>query len=122
MTQRHGCVLTASSEQQTDRASDRHTTADDSDAGTVDRDVVAPQQVNHAARRARERRLLAEDESSEVDRVQTVGVLGGIDPLERGVLVEMPWQRELHDVAGAAGVCVELVDGRVEVFGGGVRG
>ena len=47
--------------------------------------------------------------------MQPVGVLAGVDALQRGVLVEVLGQRQLHDVAGALGVGVELVDGLVEL-------
>ncbi len=46
--------------------------------------------------------------------MQAVGVLARVDALQRGVLVEVLGQRQLHDVAGALGVGVELVDGLVE--------
>ncbi len=41
--------------------------------------------------------------------------LPGVDPLQGGVLVEVLGQRQLHDVAGALGVGVQLVDGLVEL-------
>ena len=47
--------------------------------------------------------------------MQPVGVLAGVDALQRGVLVEVLRQRQLHDVARAFGVGVELVDGLVEL-------
>ena len=51
----------------------------------------------------------------QVHRVQAVGVLTRVEPLQRGVLVEMLGQRQLHDVAGALRVGVQLVDGLVEL-------
>jgi hypothetical protein len=42
--------------------------------------------------------------------VQAVGVLGRVDPAEDLVLVHVLGQRELHDVAGAPVVGVEVVD------------
>ena len=52
--------------------------------------------------------------------MQAVGILARVDPLQRGVLVQLtPWQRQLHDVAGALRIGVELVDGLVE---GGLAG
>lgn len=48
--------------------------------------------------------------------MQAVGVLVGIDALERCVLVEVLGQRQLHDVSGALGVGVEFVDGGVELL------
>ena len=77
-----------------------------------DLDVVPPQQVHDAARRTRQRRGLVEHQPAEVGRMQSVGILGRVDPLERRVLVEVLRQRQLHDVAGALGVGVQLVDGR----------
>ena len=47
--------------------------------------------------------------------MQAVGVLAGIDALQRRVLVQVLGQRQLHDVTGAVRVGVELVDGRVEL-------
>ena len=47
--------------------------------------------------------------------MQAVGVLARVDALQRGVLVEVLGQRQLHDVAGALGVGVQLVDGLVEL-------
>jgi hypothetical protein len=46
--------------------------------------------------------------------VQPVGVLVRVDALQRRVLVELLGQRQLHDVPGALGVGVQLVDGLVE--------
>ena len=54
--------------------------------------------------------------------MQPVGILAGVDPLQRGVLVEVLGQRQLHDVAGALGVGVQLVDGLVERGLAGVGG
>ena len=46
--------------------------------------------------------------------MQAVSVLGRVDALQRRVVVEMLGQRQLHDVPGAVGIAVELVDRLVE--------
>ena len=56
-----------------------------------------------------------EHQPAEVGRVQAVGVLGRVHRLEDGVLVDVPRQRQLDDVAGARRVGVELVDDRQDV-------
>ena len=65
--------------------------------------------------RAGQRRVLAEHQPAQVGGVQAVGVLVGVDAFQRGVLVQVLGQRQLHDVAGAFRVGVELVDGRVQL-------
>ena len=92
------------------------TAADDGDAGTVDRDVVAAQQRDDAARRARQRRRAPQDQAAQVDRCRPSASLR-VDPLQCGVLVEVARQRQLHDVSGAGVIGVELVDSRVELVG-----
>ncbi len=75
-------------EQQPERASDRDAATDDRHLGAGDRYVVPAQQLDDAARRARQRRRDAEHEAAEVHRVQPVRVLVGIDELERTRRVE----------------------------------
>ena len=48
--------------------------------------------------------------------MQAVRVLVGVDTFERGVLVEVPRQRQLDDVARAGRVGVQFVDRGVELF------
>lgn len=54
--------------------------------------------------------------------MQTVGVLARVDALERSGGVDVRRERQLHDVAGAVGVGVELVDRGVDVLCGRVGG
>ena len=70
--------------------------------------VVPAQQLDDAQRGARQRRRGAEHEPAEVGRVQAVGVLVRVDQLQDRVLVDALGQRQLHDVAGAGRVLVEL--------------
>src|SRR6266550_662267 len=42
--------------------------------------------------------------------MKTVGVLVGIYQGERGVVVEVSWQRQLDDVSGAGRISVQLSD------------
>ncbi len=115
VAQSHCRVLRPPGEQQPERPADRDTTADQHDLGTRDLHLVAAQQMYDAARGARQRGGLVEYQPAEVGRMQPVGVLAGIDAFQCGVLVEVLRQRQLHDVAGALGVGVELVDGLVEL-------
>ncbi len=48
--------------------------------------------------------------------MQAVGVLRGIDPLQDRVGVEVLRQRQLHDVAVAGRIGVELVDQRLDLI------
>ena len=48
--------------------------------------------------------------------MQTVGILRRVDALQGGVLIKVPRQRQLHDVAGAVRVGVEFVDGLIETL------
>ena len=82
----------------------------------ADRDVVAAQQRDDAARRARQRRRLPRTRRPRLTG-QAVGIPEGVDPLQCGVLVEVARQRQLHDVSGAGVIGVELVDSRVELVG-----
>ncbi len=110
VAQGDGGVLAAAGEEQPDRTPDRHAAADDDNIGAVDRDVVAAHQLDTRARGARQRARLHEHQATEIARVQPVGVLARIHPLEHGELVEASRQRQLDDVAGAARVGVEFVD------------
>jgi hypothetical protein len=115
-------VLALAREQQAEGAAHGDAAADDADLGAGDRDVVAAEQLDDAARRARQRRGDVEDQSTEVGRVQAVGVLVGVDQLERAALVEALRERQLHDVAGAGRVGVEALDGLVDLGLAGVGG
>jgi hypothetical protein len=53
--------------------------------------------------------------------VQAVGVLGRVHPEQHPVRVKAGRQRQLHDVPGACGVRVQLVDRRLHLLLGGVR-
>ena len=87
---------------------------------TGDRNVVGLEHVDDAAGRARHRGVLAHDQATEVDRVQSVGVLCGVDAHERRAVVEPRRERVLHDERIDGGVGVQLVDGRLDVGLGGV--
>ena len=64
----------------------------------------------------------AQDEAPEVDGVQAVGVLGGVDRLQKGGFLDAGRQRQLDDVSGAGRVGVQAVDGARDVLlGGGGR-
>src|SRR5699024_2774301 len=99
-----------------DASTDHH----DVRAGQLD--VEPPEQVEATVGGARQRGRLIQHQFPQVDGVEPVGVLGGVDPLEDGVLVQVPRERELHDVAGAGRVGVELVDDGLELGLGGVGG
>ena len=120
VAQGHGGVLRAAGQQQAERAADRGAAADHGDLGAVQRDVVPPEQVHDAARRARQRAGEAQDEPAQVDRVQPVGVLVRVDQLQHPAGVDVLGQRQLHDVAVAGVVGVELGDDRLDVLLGGV--
>ena len=57
----------------------------------------------------------AHHELAQVDRVQAVGVLVGVDREQRGLVVEMVGQRHLQDVGVDVGVAVVAVDDRVQL-------
>ena len=48
--------------------------------------------------------------------MQAIGILGGIDALQHRVFIEVLGQRQLHDVPGAGGILVELINRRIELF------
>lgn len=122
VTQGDRRVLAATGQQQADRPADGDAAPDHSDVGSVERDVVSTEEMDHAARGAGQRGLLAEHQAAEVDRMEAVGVLLRGDALERGILVEVFGERELHDVPGACRVGVQVVDGGVELLCGRIRG
>ncbi len=47
---------------------------------------------------------------AEIIRMHPVGVLLGIDQIDDGVLVDSPWQGQLHDISGTGGIRIELAD------------
>ncbi len=118
----HGGVLRPPGEQQAQRTADGDAPADHHDLGAVDRHVVLPQEPDDAARRAGQRGVDHVDQPAQVDRVEAVGVLGGVDALQQGHRVEVARQRELHDVAVAGRVGVELVDDVLDLAGRRVGG
>ena len=109
-------VLATTRQQQSDRATDCDASSDYHHVRACNRDLVAAQEMQDSARGARQRGFLAQHQSTEVDRVQAVGVLVGVDALEGCVLVKVLGKRQLHDVAGALGIDIELVDRRVELL------
>ena len=114
VAQRNRRVLGPPREQQPHRTAHRHASPDHHDVRAGDLDLEPAQQMHDAPRGARQWCGLVEHQPAEVGGVQPVGVLARIDTFERGVLVEVLRQRQLHDVPGALGVGVELVDGLVE--------
>ena len=62
------------------------------DAGLVE-------QLHAAVRRAGEERLLADEHPADVLRVEPVDVLGRVDRLDDGLLIDVVRQRELHEDA-----------------------
>ena len=122
VAQRHGGVLGPAGQQQAERAAHGDPAADDGDVGARDGDPVAAQQFHDAARGARRRAGLAQDELAEVGRVQAVRVLGRVHPVEHRVGVEPGGQRQLDDVPGAGRVGVQLVDHRLHLRLGRVLG
>ena len=122
VAQRDGRVLAAPGEQQAERAADRDAAPDHGDVRARDRDVVAPQQLHDAPWRAGQRSRLAEHQLAQVDRVQPVGVLGRVHPVQDGEGVQASWQRQLDQVPGALGVGVQFVDDRLDPLLGGAGG
>ena len=121
VAERHGGVLGPAGQQQAESATHGDPAPDDGDVGARDRHPVAAQQFHDAARGARQRAGLAQDELAEVGRVQAVRVLGRVHPVQHGVGVEPGGQRQLDDVPGAGRVGVELVDHRLHLRLGGVE-
>jgi len=120
VAQRHRGVLGAPGQQQAESAADGDPAPDDGDVGAGDGHPAAAQQFGDAARRARQRTRLAENQLAEVDRVQPVRVLGRIHPVEHGVGIEPGGQRQLDDVPGAGRIGVQLVDHRLDLRLSGV--
>ena len=122
VAERHGGVLGPAGQQQAERATHGDPAPDDGDVGARDRYPVAAQQFHDAARGARQRAGLAQDQLAEVGRVQAVRVLGRVHPVQHGVGVEPGGQRQLDDVPGAGRVGVQLVDHRLHLRLGRVLG
>ena len=110
VAERHRGVLALAGQQQPKRPADRGAAADDADLGPAQRYAVAAQQLDDAAWRAGQRRRLAQHQLAQVDRVQAVGVLAGVDQPEGPVVVQATGERQLHDVAGAGRVGVQPGD------------
>src|SRR5699024_1712746 len=110
VAQGDGRVVLAPGEQRADGAAHGDAPADDHDVLAAEVEAVALGQLDHGARRAGQRGVDGlvgvEHQAAEVHRVQPVGVLGGVDPLEDRVGVDLLGQRQLHDVAGAGRVLV----------------
>ena len=122
VAERHGGVLGPAGQQQAESATHGDPAPDDGDVGARDRHPVAAQQFHDAARGARQRARLAQDQLAEVGRVQAVRVLGRVHPVQHGVGVEPGGQRQLDDVPGAGRVGVQLVDHRLDLRLGRVPG
>ena len=87
---------------------------------------MAFHELDNRARRARKRRVDGtrppQDEPPEVHRVQPIGVLRRVDALQNGVRIDPARQRQLHDVAGARGVRVELINRGLDLLLRGICG
>ena len=121
MAQGDGGILRSAGEHQTNRPPDGHATPHHNNLRTIQFNAVTTQQVDRAVRGARQRGRLIENELAQVHRVQAIGVLLWVDEPEDAVLVEVLRQRQLHDVAGARRVLVEVANYGLEVFLSGVR-
>ena len=125
---RQGCgrVHLAASQQQTQRATHGNAAAEHHNVLTVPVDAVALDQLNDtvggAGQRGIQRLRNVQHELAEVGRVQAVSVLLGGDALEHAVGVQVLGQGQLHNVAGARRVVVQLVDLCVELFLSDVTG
>jgi hypothetical protein len=117
----HRCVRPGVLERQQvgERTTDREPPADDDDVLAGDGDVVGVQHVHDAAGGARDRCVLAHDQQAQVDGVQAVRVLGGVDPQQRPSVVEVARERVLHDERVDRRIRVELVDDGVHLVLGG---
>jgi len=93
VAQRHGGVLAAPGQHQAQGPADGDAAADDGDVGARDAHPVVAEQFDDAARRARQRARLAEDQLAEVGRVQPVRVLGRVHQVQHGVGVKPGGQR-----------------------------
>src|SRR5487761_973143 len=120
VAERHGGVLGAPGQQQPEGAADGDPAADDGDVRPGDRHVVAAHQLYDPARRAGQRSPLAEYQPAQVERVQAVGVLARIDPVQDPLRVDVVRQRQLDEIAGAGGIAVQLVDRSLHLLLAGV--
>ena len=116
VAQGDGGVLAAAGKHQANRATHGHAAADDHGFGAVKFNAEAAQQVQAAVRGAGQGCILVEHELAQVDGVQAVGILFGVDALEDGVFIQVLRQRELDDVAGAGVIGVELINDGLEFF------
>ena len=114
MAQRDSGVDRLTSQQQTNGTADGDATAQHAHLLAIQIDVVGAQQLDHAARRAWQRRGNVssgmQHKFAEIIRMHPVGVLLGIDQIDDGVLVDSPWQGQLHDISGTGGIRIELAD------------
>ena len=120
-----GVHLTAG-QQQAQRAAHGNTAAEHHHVLAVPVDAVALDELNHTVRGAGQRGIQrlrnVQHELAEVGRVQAVGVLLGGDALEHAVGVQVLGQGQLHNVAGAGRIVVQLVNLCVELLLGDVTG
>src|SRR5699024_7734054 len=116
----HGGVDVTTGEQQGRRTANGNPAANNQHGFAFGVDVVATQQGQATLGRAWQRPGdLATGvgyQTAKVQRVQTVGVLTRIDGLQNGIGVDLFWQRQLHDVAGAFRVVIQLVDDIQDFF------
>ena len=87
VAQGNGGVLAAAGKHQADGATHGNAAADDHGLGAVKLNAEAAQQVQAAIRGTRQGCVLVEHELAQIDRVQAIGILGGVDSLEDGVFI-----------------------------------
>ena len=106
----HGGVLLE--EHQRDRLSDQRATAEDERALSLRVTADVLEHSHAAARRARAKPFSAYYQEPGVERVQAVDILGGVDRIDDGLVVQMVRQGQLDEDAVDVVVAVELEDQR----------
>ena len=101
---------------QRQRTADDVRGADDHGLGALGIQAVGVEQRHHAPRRAGPQAGVAKRELAYVERMETVDVLGRIDPARDGVLVHVRRKRQLDQDAVDLVVGIELVDQREQAF------
>ena len=104
------------------RLADDGAAPDDHRPAAGEGDAVALEQGDDAGGGRRGEPRLVEPEAADVDRVEAVDVLVGIDAVEHPLLVDLPGERELHQDAVDRVLGVELVEQGEELVLGGLGG
>jgi hypothetical protein len=108
VAQGDGRVLRAPRQKQPKRPAHGDAAANHGHLSAGDLHAEPPQQHHDAVRRARQRAVLAEHQFAQVHRMQAVSVLLRVHQVQHALLVQARGQRELHDVARAGRILVEL--------------